>query len=537
MPVDAVRLEVFRHLFASIAEEMGGTLLRSSFSANIKERRDFSCAVFDGAGRLVAQAAHIPVHLGATPMSVRAAIDAVAMGPGDVVILNDPFAGGTHLPDVTLVAPVFSGDAETPLFHVANRAHHADIGGANPGSMSLSTSIHEEGLRIPPVVLMRQGEIVPDVVSMLLANVRTPDERRGDLLAQVAACRRGASRLVDVARSYGDASVQSAMDALRVYSNRRMRALISEIPDGTYCFEDVLEDDGAGTLDIPIRVAVTVDGDEVVVDFDGTHPQVPGNVNANEAVTMSAVMYVFTALAGPDVPANEGCFSPLTVRAPRGTVVHAVYPAAVAGGNVETSQRIVDVVFGALAQALPDRVPAASCGSMSNLSIGGTDRDGRPFTYYETIAGGMGARPDHDGLDGVQTHMTNTRNTPIEALEMSYPMLVRHYGLRRGSGGEGRRRGGDGLVREIEILVPATVGILSERRRCRPYGLQGGAPGQPGRNTHVTADGRDPLELPGKVVLHLSPGDRVRIETPGGGGFGSPDFSRPRTTNAKVTPQ
>jgi N-methylhydantoinase B len=525
--IDAVRLEVFRHLFASIAEEMGGTLLRSSFSANIKERRDFSCAVFDGTGRLVAQAAHIPVHLGATPMSVRAAIEAVEMGPGDVAILNDPFAGGTHLPDVTLVAPVFAEGAATPLFHVANRAHHADIGGASPGSMSLSTSIHEEGVRIPPVALMRGGEIVPDVLAVLLANVRTPDERRGDLLAQVAACRRGAGRLLDVAAAYGAGTVQEAMDALQTYSGRRMRALVAEIPDGTYRFEDALEDDGAGATDIPIRVAVTVRGDEAVVDFAGTHPQVAGNVNANEAVTMSAVLYVFTALAGPDVPANEGCFEPLTVRAPRGTVVHATYPAAVAGGNVETSQRIVDVVLGALAEALPDRVPAASCGTMSNLSVGGMDAPGRPFTYYETIAGGMGARPHRDGLDGVQTHMTNTRNTPIEALEASYPLRVHRYGLRRGSGGGGRHRGGDGLVREIEVLVPATVGILSERRRLRPYGLRGGAGGEPGRNAHLPADGGAPRDLPGKAVLRLAPGDRVRIETPGGGGFGSSVFPVP----------
>jgi N-methylhydantoinase B len=519
--IDAVRLEVYRHLFASIAEEMGGTLLRSSFSANIKERRDFSCAVFDGVGRMIAQAAHIPVHLGSTPRSVQAAIEAVGPGPGDVVVLNDPFAGGTHLPDVTLVAPVHAAGDDAPLFHVANRAHHADIGGAQPGSMSLSRSIHEEGLRIPPVRLLRGGEMVEEVLDLLLANVRTPEERRGDLLAQVAAARRGAERLRDVVARRGAEEVVSAMDALRGYSERRMRALIAGIPDGAYAFEDVLEDDGAGARDIPIRVTVTIRGDEATVDFTGTHDQVEGNVNANEAVTLSAVLYVFFALGGPDLPASEGCFEPLRVIAPPGTVVHAVYPAAVAGGNVETSQRIVDVVLGALAQALPDRVPAASAGTMSNLTLGGHDEAGVPFTYYETIGGGMGARPHLDGLDAVQTHMTNTRNTPIEALEAGYPLRVHRYGVRRGSGGRGRHRGGDGIVREIEVLAAATLGILSERRRRRPWGLAGGEDGEAGRNVLV----RDGFarDLPGKAVERLRPGDRVRIETPGGGGHGAPE--------------
>ena len=387
----------------------------------------------------------------------------------------------------------------------------------------LSTSIHEEGIRIPPVHLVRGGVTSPDVMALLLANVRTPDERQGDIRAQLAAIHRGASRLTDVVDRRGPGEVVAAMDALCAYSEKRMRALIASLPDGTFAFEDVLEDDGAGTLDIPIRVVVTIAGDEATIDFTGSSDQVRGNVNANEAVTVSATLYCFMVLAGSDLPASEGCFAPLHVVTRPGSVVHAEFPAAVAGGNVETSQRIVDVVLGALAKALPDRVPAASCGSMSNLTLGGQDEAGRPFTYYETMGGGMGARPGLDGLSAIQTHMTNTRNTPIEGLETSYPVRVHRYAIRRGSGGGGKRRGGDGLVREIEALVPTMLGLLSERRIRPPYGLAGGEPGAVGRNLLVSGDDSAEEILPGKVVRHLSPGDRIRVETPGGGGHGRPD--------------
>jgi len=520
---DPVTLEVFRNLFYSVAEEMGVTLCRTSFSPNIKERRDYSCAVFDAAGRMVAQGEHMPVHLGSMPMSVEAAIDAVEMRPGDVVMVNDPFRGGTHLPDITLVEAVFLGGSDAPAFCVANRAHHSDVGGMTPGSMPLATSIYQEGIRIPPVRLVRAGRLARDLLDLVLANVRTPIEREGDLTAQIASNRTGARRLLGLVERYGEDVVAAYMRHLQDYAERMTREAIRRIPDGEYAFEDAMDDDGQGSGPLPIVVTLTVDGDHARVDFTGTCPQAAGSVNANYAITLSATMYCFRVIVPFAVPSNWGTIQPLEVIAPEGSLVNARPPAAMAGGNVETSQRIVDVVLGALARAMPDRIPAASYGTMSNLTIGGTDpRTGGEFAYYETIAGGMGARPWADGLDATHCHMTNSLNTPIEALEHAYPYRVRKYAVRRGSGGAGRHRGGDGIEREIELLADARVTILSDRRVRAPYGLEGGEPGEPGRNSLVTPDG-ETTSLAGKDSVDVRAGTVVRIHTPGGGGYGKAD--------------
>jgi N-methylhydantoinase B len=508
---------------------MGAALRRSAFSPNIKERRDYSCAVFDGRGRAVAMGDHMPVHLGSMPMSVAAALEALDLGPGEIALLNDPFAGGTHLPDLTLVMPVFEeGNATAvrhrryrsrPVFYVANRAHHADIGGAVPASMGLSEEVYQEGLRIPPVRLARAGEVERDVLNLLLANVRTPREREGDLAAQIAACRLGERRLREYLAQYGVSRIGRSLGALQEYSARLMRDALRRIPDGLYRAEDFLDDDGFGSEPVPIRVLIRIRRGRATVDFSGSSPQRRGAVNAVEAITVSAVFYVFRCLLGEDVPACWGLMEPIDVRAPAGSVVNARPPAAVAAGNVETSQRIVDVVLRALSQALPDRIPAASSGTMNNLSFGGIDlQSGQPFAYYETLAGGMGARPTADGLSGVHTHMTNSLNTPIEALESAYPVLVRRYSLRRGSGGAGQFRGGDGLIREIEFQTAVRGSILSDRRRIRPYGLQGGRAGMPGKNLLRT--GGRTQTLPSKVVFEAPPGSVLCVETPGGGGWG-----------------
>ena len=528
MRVDAAELEIFKSLFHSVAEEMGAALRRSAFSPNIKERRDYSCAVFDGKGRVVAMGDHMPVHLGSMPMSVAAAIRALKLGPGDIAMLNDPYAGGTHLPDITLVMPVFAGQASAvrhrryrrpPMFYVANRAHHSDIGGARPASMGLSEEIYEEGLRIPPVRLARLGQIVPDVLAMLLANVRTPREREGDLTAQVAACRLGARRLEELVEKYDAPRTNLCLEALQRYSTLLMREALLRIPDGEYRAEDYLDDDGFDSRLVRLRVAIQIRRGKARVDFAGSSPACRGSVNAVMAITVSAVFYVFRCLLGEDVPACAGLMSPIEVRAPEGCVVNARPPAAVAAGNVETSQRIVDVLFKALARAIPDRIPAASSGTMNNISFGGIDpRSGEPFAYYETLGGGMGARPTQDGLSGIHTHMTNSLNTPIEALESSYPVRVRRYSLRRGSGGTGRHRGGDGIVREIEFLTDVRGSILSDRRRTQPYGLAGGKPGKAGEN-RLWISGRAST-LPSKTSFEAPAGSVLRIETPGGGGWG-----------------
>lgn len=526
---DPIRLEVFKHLFAAIPEEMGVVLRRSSYSPNIKERRDFSCALFDPQGQMVAQAAHIPVHLGSMPLSVQAALAHFGVEgrppllPGDAVLLNDPYRGGTHLPDITLVTPVFQtseGDQPAQLVgFVASRAHHADVGGMTPGSMPVAREIYQEGLIIPPVRLLRAGEIDQDVLALVLANVRTPQERLGDLWAQVAANRRGAERLLSLAGRYGLPLIGYYMAQLLTYTERMTRALVASLPDGDYRFTDYLDDDGLGHVDIQITVCVRIQGDTAVIDFSGSAPQQAGSVNAVYAITLSAVYYVFRCLLGLDVPNNAGCLAPLQVIAPPGTVVNARKPAPVAGGNVETSQRLVDVLLGALAQATPERIPAASQGTMNNLTIGGWDSTlEQPFAYYETVGGGVGARPGADGPDALHSHMTNTLNTPAEALEYAYPLRVLCYAVRRGSGGRGRWHGGNGIRRDLQVLVACQATLLSERRQRGPYGLHGGEAGQPGQN--LLLRGSQVLPLPAKGTFDLQPGDVLSLQTPGGGGLG-----------------
>lgn len=519
MEYDPIRLEVFKNLLRGIAEEMGVTLCRTSFSPNIKERRDFSCALFDGQGRMIAQAAHIPVHLGAMPMSVLHAIEQVEMQPGDGVLVNDPYGGGTHLPDITLVTPVFLEGTRQPVFFTANRAHHSDVGGMTPGSMPLSTEIFQEGIRIPPVRLIVDGAIQRDLLQLILANVRTPREREGDLTAQIAANRTGERRLHDVVHKYRLPEVLLYCNELLHYSERMTRRVIAEIPDGAYTYEDYMDDDGITPEPVKICVTVRVHGDEIEIDFSGSAPQVRGSVNTNLAMTMSAVYYCIRTLAREPFPFNYGCMAPVKVIADAGTVVNCVFPSAVAGGNVETSQRIVDVVLGALHKAMPGRVAAACCGSMNNVTVGGFDpRRGEHYTYYETIAGGMGGRPGLPGLPATHSHMTNTLNTPVEALEHAYPLRITRYGIRHGSGGPGVFAGGDGIVRELEFLGDAQVTMLSERRKLQPYGLEGGEPARSGENTLVHHGRR--RKLPSKFNTRVEAGDRLTIATPGGGGYG-----------------
>jgi len=494
-------------------------LRKTAFSANIKERRDFSCAIYDESGDAIAMGDHMPVHLGAMPMAVRHAIEAGPLAPGDVVILNDPFRGGTHLPDITFVAGVFPRGSGRPVLYVANRAHHADVGGMSPGSMPLAREIYQEGLRIPPVKLVRAGRIDRDVLELVLANVRTPVEREGDLLAQWMAIRRGNERLLELGERYGWAGLRRKMRALLDYSEAMMRATLETLPDGDYSFEDYLDGDGVRPGSVRIAVRISLRAGRAVVDFSGSAPQVDGPVNANLAVTAAATAYVFRSLIAEDVPFTAGLMRPIELKAPAGSVVNALPPAAMAAGNVETSQRITDVLLGALARAAPGRIPAASSGTMNNLSFGGRDpRTGESFAYYETIAGGMGASARFDGASGVHTHMTNSWNTPIEALEHQLPIRIRRYRIRDGSGGAGRRRGGDGLIREIEFLAPCQVSLVSDRRRRGPYGLEGGGRGRPGRNVLIRR-GRA-FRLPGKAEFRVEAGDVLRIETPGGGGYG-----------------
>lgn len=551
MQRDPIELEIFKNLYHSIAEEMGAALRRTAFSPNIKERRDYSCAVFDGGGSVVAMGDHMPVHLGSMPMSVRSAMEAGRMDPGDVVMLNDPFRGGTHLPDITLIAPVYvrSGGRSRhmePDFYVASRAHHADVGGAYPGSMGLCREIYQEGVRIPPVKLMRAGTMNRDVLAMLLNNVRTPEEREGDLGAQIAACHTGADRLREICVRYGVVQARRAAAELLDYSEELMRAFLTNVPDGQYRAEEFLDSDGISERSVRVAATITVHqrrtqrrqavatvnedtraagqrahpGPMVTVDFTGSDPQVEGSINAVAAITYSACFYVFRCLLAEDGPAAAGLMRPIEVIAPEGTVVNARPPAAVAGGNVETSQRIVDVLLRALAQAIPDRIPAAASGTMNNLTIGGIDpRTGNPFTYYETIAGGMGARPGKPGVSGVHTHMTNSLNTPAESLEYAYPLRVRSYSLRPESGGLGKYRGGDGIVREIEVLTECDVTLLADRRSRGPWGLEGGTDGAAGGASILRRDGSVDL-MPGKFSTRLREGERIRIQSPGGGGWG-----------------
>lgn len=521
--IDPIELAVFQSAVHSVAEEMGAGLKRTAFSPNIKERRDYSCAVFDREARVIAMGDHMPVHLGSMPMSVQAAIGAIAFAPGDVAVLNDPYAGGTHLPDITMVLPVFLPEQSQPAFYVSSRAHHADVGGTFAGSMGPAREIFQEGLRIPPVRIVRGGKLDREMLSLILANVRTPREREGDIQAQIGACRVGEQRMMQLAQKYTRRELEILIAELLNYSERLVRAELRSMPRGEFSAEDWMDDDGV--TDIPRKICAKLRLDpeaaSIHIDFAGSSPQGAGSINAVRAVTLSACFYMLRCLLADDAPATEGILRPLTLNTPAGSIVDAVPPAAVAAGNVETSQRIVDVLLRALAQAVPNRAPAASAGTMSNLTIGGQDpRTGQPFTYYETAAGGMGARPGRNGISGVQTHMTNSLNTPVEALEYAYPFRVRRYAYRDGSGGKGRFCGGDGLIREIELLADAQVTLLAERRKFRPYGLDRGEDGAPGRATILKAGTNEPIEIPGKRSQHLSKHDILRIETPGGGGLG-----------------
>jgi N-methylhydantoinase B len=549
--VDPTRLEIFKNIFHSVAEEMGAALRRSAFSPNIKERRDYSCAVYDADGRVLAMGDHMPVHLGSMPASVAAARAAFTLEPGDIALLNDPFAGGTHLPDLTMVMPIFVGAKSSaatwsrpqqgsqrnsqpglqPRFYVANRAHHADVGGALAGSMGPAREIFQEGIRIPPIKIFRRGELNVDAHALLLANVRTPTEREGDLAAQISACRIGERRLQEIVAKYGLGEVATYGAHLLDYSAEMMRAALREMPPGVYAAEDFL--DGDGVTDEPLRIRARIEiardlrktgaGAKAKIDFTGSSPQCAGNVNAVEAIAISAVYYVFRCLLSEDVPATSGLLDPIEVIAPSGSIVNAQAPAAVAGGNVETSQRMVDTLLRALAKAVPHRIPAASQGTMNNLTLGGRDprRGNAPFAYYETTAGGMGARPTKDGVSAIHTHMTNSWNTPVEVFEQGYPVRMRRYAVRRDSGGRGKHNGGDGIIREIELLTDTQVGLLCDRRLRGPYGLAGGSDGAPGKNSITDPNGKS-TALPGKISLQAKPGSILKIETPGGGGWGKP---------------
>ncbi|MEJ2346572.1 MAG: hydantoinase B/oxoprolinase family protein [Gammaproteobacteria bacterium] len=513
--MQGIDLSIFASRIDAVCDEMGAALRRAAFSPNIKDRLDFSCAVFDGRGELCAQAAHIPVHLGSMAYAMHDIVRRIDWRTGDMVIVNDPYLGGTHLPDVTVIAPLFVGDG-APLAFVACRAHHADIGAQSPGSMPISRRLDEEGMVIPPSHLLRGGAVDEAFLRSLCEATSNPREARGDFAAQISANRIGVRRLGELIEGMEAARFRDGLKELNDYAERLARSALDEIPDGTYSYRDYMDDDGQGHVDIPIEAHVRVRGHDIHVDFSGTAQQVHGNINCPLSVAAAAVYYVFRCLMPAQTPACAGAFRPITLHAPAGCLLNARRPAAVAAGNVETSTRVVDAVMGALAQAIPERIPAASQGSMNNLAMGARGADGA-WDYYETIGGGMGAGAMGGGLDAVQTHMTNTLNTPIEALEMRFPVRVTRYQVRRGSGGRGRRRGGDGIVREFQFLQPAHATLLGERRTRSPWGLKGGGAGQPGRNLLNDA------ELPGKVSVDLKRGDRLRIETPGGGGWGTED--------------
>lgn len=512
--VGAFDLEVARHRFTSVADEMGGVLRRTGYSPNIKERADFSTAIYVPSGEQLAQAEHIPVHLGSMPASVRAVVEAF----GDRLELdaqyavNDPYHGGTHLNDLTVVRPV--GIKGELVGYVANRAHHADVGGEAPGSMPAhATRLDQEGHVVSPMLAARNGQWIPEFLDPFLAATRTPSELLGDLSAQLGANEVGSRRFVDLCELYGPQGFAETTEGLLSYGERLIRAAISGLPNGDFSFEDYVE--GVDRLH-NISVKVTIDGSELHADFEGTADQVDGNLNTVEAATTSALYYAVRVATDPTIPANGGCYRPISVAAPAGTLVSARAPAAVAAGSVETVQRVADVILGALAQASPDRVPAASQGTMNNVLVGSDD-----FAYYETVGGGQGARPGRDGQSGIHTGMTNTKNTPIESLSRHYPFRIVAYGLRDDSGGPGAYRGGEGIIRELEFLEPATVTLMGERRRTQPWGLGGGDPGARGEDWLIKPSGAAEL-LPGKVTFAVEPGERLRVRTPGGGGWGRP---------------
>lgn len=520
--MNAIELSIFVSRIESICEEMGAVLRRSAFSPNIKDRLDYSCAVFDAQGQLCAQAAHIPVHLGSMAYAMADIVNTRQWFEGDMLVLNNPYLGGTHLPDVTMIAPVFAHsdtasvtESSHPVAFVVNRAHHADIGADTPGSMPLSTSLDEEGVVISPLLLVQGHRMLSQVMDNITCNMSRPDASKGDFLAQISANQTGVARLGDLIQQQGERQFRSALVELNNYGERLAKSTLEKIPDGAYHFEDYLDDDGAGNSDIKIAVSLQVRQHTIDVDFKGTAEQVKGNINCPLSVAAAAVYYVFRCLMPPQTPACAGSFRMITISAPQGCLLNARYPAAVTAGNVETSTRVVDVVLGALVQVkgLEDRIPAASYGTMNNIAMGSRVGE-QHWDYYETIGGGLGASMAYNGQSGVQAHMTNTLNTPIESLEHHYPLRVTRYALRENSGGEGRHSGGMGLIRELEFLQETQITLLTERRRYSPWGLAGGAAGQAGENL------LDDKLLPGKVLLTAQSGQRLTIKTPGGGGWG-----------------
>lgn len=515
--MDAISLSIFANRIDAICGEMGVTLQKSAFSPNIRDRLDYSCAIFNAAGELCAQAAHIPVHLGSMAFAMSDVVSTIHWSAGDMVVLNDPFKGGTHLPDVTVIAPIFTNDKLSGF--VANRAHHADIGSKTPGSMPLSSDLSEEGLIIEPTLLVKNDELDEQYFASLMKNMRNKQESSGDFIAQIAANRRGLARLAALIEKMGIDDYLQSLESLNKYAETLAENSLAEIDEGEYCFEDMLDDDGQGHNDIVIKVSVKFNAGKITVDFSGTAKQVAGNINCPLSVTAAAVYYVFRCLMPSQTPACAGSFKNITILAPENTVVNASFPAAVAAGNVETSTRIVDVVLGALSQAIADRIPAASHGSMNNLAMGYVgDEQYAAWDYYETIGGGMGASHLSEGLDAVQTHMTNTLNTPIESLEMKYPLRVSRYQIRQDSAGSGRQRGGKGLIREYEFLAPAQVTILSERRNHQPWGLSVGK--EAGNDAKAGINLLNGNQLAAKQSFKVKAGDVVTMETAGGGGFG-----------------
>ncbi len=520
MTLSPFELEIYQNILSSIAEEMGVVLIRAGFSPNIKERRDLSCAIFQSNGDMIAQAAHIPIHLASMSFAVRAVLDMPEISEGDILILNDPFRGGTHLPDITCIMPVFY--KKKLEFFVASRAHHADIGGLTPGSMPLSTSIDQEGILIPPSKLYKKRKLNKKLFNEILASTRDPQEREGDFNAQVGAIELGEKRLLETIEKYSLKKVKQAGNELLDYSEKIMKEVLKLIPNGVYEFEDYLDDDGVGTNKIPIKAKVTIKGQRARVDLRGSSARVRGNLNTPYSVTTAAVIYVFQCLAPSSIPLNSGPLRVVEIIVDDNSILNAKYPAAVVGGNVETSQRVVDVVFGALSKAVPKKVPAASAGSMSNLTFGGINpKTGKDYAYYETIAGGMGGRFGLGGVSAVQTHMTNTLNTPIESLERELPVMLNSYSIRKNSGGQGKYRGGDSIVREYKFLLDTTVSMITERRRFAPYGIEGGGLGKKGKNTLIREGNAS--KIAPKASFKVKKGDSIRIETPGGGGWGKPE--------------
>ncbi len=516
--MNAIDLAIFANRINGLCEEVGAALRRAAFSPNIKDRLDYSCAIFDSAGRMVAQAAHIPVHLGSMAYAMADLVDNQQWRPGDMLVVNDPYLGGTHLPDVTVIAPVFCN--ETLVGFVANRAHHVNIGANSPGSMPISSTLAEEGIVIAPTRLVSAGEIDEDLLHVLSGNRAIA---RGDFLAQISANAMGARRLQGLVDALGATEYRQSIEHLHDYGRRLAKAELANIRPGRYSFSDVMDDDGQGQGPFTIAVALDISAKGIVADFAGTSAQVAGNINCPLSVTAAAVYYCFRCLLPDYTPACAGVYDLLDIRAPKGCLVNAEAPAAVAAGNVETSMRLVDTVLGALSQAMPNRIPAASQGTMNNIAMGSASGNS-PWDYYETIAGGTGGGPQRAGLHGVQSHMTNTLNTPIESLESHFPVRITRYQRRTGSGGRGQQPGGDGLIREFEFLGDAQVTLLTERRNASPWGLAGGSDGAPGRNfcTRKDSGASNGELLKPKQALRVSAGDKIRLETPGGGGWGEP---------------